>query len=144
MGSAICDFGATAWLAALFGVEDPITEYWIALASDEPGPGADGTVLADLEPTDSAYHRQHYDAGPDNWATSDNVIANLADIDFGFPLADWGMQTHFVLCSAVTEGDLYAYGLFVRPVFVEAGVHMIIPPGGALLTLSSQDDSITV
>jgi hypothetical protein len=144
MSSDITDFGAGAWLGALLGVTDPITGYFVALASDAPGVAADGDILADLEPAFDDYARQPYGTGPGLWALNGNVITNLVDVDFGVPAADWGPLTHYVLCDSLVSGQLYGYGLLANPQTVQAGFSVVMPAGGLVLTLASQDDSITV
>lgn len=145
MASGIADFGASTWLAAVFGVVDPSAGYWIALCSDEPGPAADGDTLADLEPAaETAYRRIHYLAGPDNWEVDGTFLTNLLPVVFPLPFEDWGRLTHYALCTAATSGSLYAWGVFTNPQNVLAGYSMIIPPGGIVVSLTSVDNSIAI
>ncbi len=144
MAAGISDFGAFSWLSALFGVTSPITGYYVALASEEPGVASDGVILADLEPVDpGAYARQPYGVGPTNWGLNGNTITNLVEIDFGTPLVDWGLVSHYVLCTDPTAGDIYGFGVFLNPQTVSAGFDLTIPAGGLVFTLGSLDDSIT-
>lgn len=144
MPSGIADFGATAWLSALFGIDADISGYYVALCSDEPGVASDGTILVELEPADPAYARQPYAAGGANWASNGGDLTTLIDIDFGVPTVDWGLVTHFALLTDAVDGDLYGWGEFLSPQYVSAGDAMVIPAGGVVVSLAAQDNSITV
>lgn len=144
MPDGISDFGAGAWLSALFGVTADITGYYVALCNAEPGVASDGTILADLEPVDGAYARQAYGVGALNWAVNGNYLVSLAEIGFGFPTIDWGLITHYAMLTDDVDGDLYAWGEFANPEYVTAGYEFTIPEGGVVLSLASQDNSITL
>lgn len=144
MSAGVSDYGAGAWLASLFGVTGPITDYWLALCSDEPSSDMDGDVLGDLEPAGGGYARVRYGTGPALWAADSNFLTNLVDVDFGVPTDDWGDVSHFALCTDPTGGDLYAWGEFLNPQYVEAANQMLIPAGALVLALTTLDDSITV
>ena len=146
MPSGVSDFGAATWLAALFGVIEPITGYYVALCADEPGPDIDGDMLADLEPgtADPTYQRVFYGVGAGNWGTNGNFLTTTNDVDFGLPGADWGIVNHFALCDQPSGGDIYAWGEFLNPQYVGADVQMLVPAGGLVLTLSSLDNSIAI
>lgn len=144
MAAGIADYGTAAWLSALFGVTADITGYYVALCSGEPGVASDGTILAELEPSDGAYARQAYGVGDTNWAVNGNAITNLLELDYGIPSIDWGLITHYALCNALTGGDLYGWGEFVSAQFVSAQYLMVIPPGGIVVSLAPQDNSVTV
>lgn len=151
MGVGVSDWGQSVWLAGLFGVIEVPPGYWIALASDEPGPAADGTTLADLEPgsgdddpTLCGYARQWYPADASSWSTDDGYLTNLLDIVFPLPVTDWGYLSHYVLCNAADDGDIYAWGAFANPQQVTTGYLMTIPAGGLVVSLSSLEDSIAV
>ena len=144
MPSGVGSYGAGAWLSALFGVTPAITSYWLALCSDEPGADMDGDILADLEPTDVAYHRQPYGTGAALWGANGNYLTTSVEIDFGLPLIDWGDLSHFALLTARTSGSLYAWGEFLNPQFVPANYQVVLPPGSLVLTLSALDNSIAI
>jgi hypothetical protein len=144
MASGIADFGASSWLSTLFGIEDPIAGYYLALCLDEPGPGFDGLILDDIEPAGGGYARQFYASDDTHWAVNGNYVTNLLEVGFGTPTLDWGRLTHFALCTAASSGDIYAWGEFLSPSFAAAGFELVLPPGGLVLSLASQDDSITV
>ena len=144
MPSSVSDFGTETWLGVLLGINPPIAGYWVALCSDEPGLGADGTILVELEPTNPDYARQYYPAGELSWGLNGASVTNLDEIDFGTPSADWGPVGFYALCDSATDGEFYAVGEFANPQVVTAGYAMVIPPGGIVLSLASQDDSITL
>jgi hypothetical protein len=144
MAAGITEFGASAWLAALFGIDSAITGYYIALANQEPGVDADGDVLADIEPDDTAYARQFYAAGATNWAVDGAFLTNLVEIDFPLPTVDWGDISHYVLCSDLTSGDVYAFGEFVNTQFADTDYLLSIPPGGLVISLSAAESTIAV
>lgn len=144
MPSGVSDFGAGTWLAALFGITAPIDGYYLALCTDEPGTGMDGDILADLEPADPAYSRISYGTAGGSWGANGNYITNSFDIDFGLPDLDWGDLNHYALCTALTGGDIYAWGEFLNPQYVVAGYQLVIPAGGLVLTLSALDNSIAI
>jgi hypothetical protein len=66
----------------------------------------------------------------------------LQQVDFGVPNVDWGVINHFALCSAVTGGDVYAYGEFNVPVFVSSTYEVAIPIGGLTVALYNIEPSI--
>lgn len=144
MSAGVSDFGAAAWVQMMFGVVDVPENYWIALCNDEPGTGMDGTIIAALEPTDSAYGRVEVATGPSDWAASDNYLTNINPIDFGVPTEDWGRITDFAICSAATDGELYAWGMLVSPQWATAGYSIILPPGGIVVALAALENSIAI
>lgn len=145
MPAGVTDFGATSWLESLFGVSPVISGYYIALLSDEPGADMDGDALADLEPDDPAgYQRKLYGTGGANWASNSNFLATLNDVTFGLPTVAWGDVSHFGLCSAVSSGDLYAWGELANPQYLDVGSRVVIPAGGIVVSLAALDYSIAV
>lgn len=145
MPAAVTDWGASQWLQSLFGLVATPTEYFVALATEEPGLDADGTTIATTEPTDAGYQRQSYGVGTANWGANGADIVNLNDIRFGAPsAADWGFLTHFVLLDAAADGDIYAYGEFLSPQYVEVGYGFVIPAGTMIIDLSSLEDTIAL
>lgn len=142
MASGVSDYGAETWLSALFGVVALPTGYYIALCLDEAGAAMDGDMLADLEPTDTAYARQPYGTGVDEWGANGPYLTNLLDIEFPTPVEDWGYLTHFALCDSVTSGQLYAWGEMFNPQYVSTDIGMLIPPGGLVLGLQALDNTI--
>lgn len=145
MGAGVGDFGAATWLAALFGVSPLPTQYWVALASDEPDPQGDGDTLVALEPDPTlGYARQPYGTGTDNWVVDGVMLTNTNDITFGVPSDDWGPVNHFVLCDDPSSGDLYGWGLLSDPLNILAGAPVILPAGGLVVAITSVLASIAV
>lgn len=136
------DFGSETWLSALFGVTPLPTGYFIALCSDEPGAAMDGTLLAGLEPADTAYARQPYGTGPSAWDSNGPYLTNLLAAAFPTPVIDWGYLTHFAICDSLTAGQLYAWGEMYNPQYVSTGIGMEIAPGGLVLGLHALDNTI--
>ena len=136
------DFGAATWLDIIFGVAPAPAGYWLALLGSEPGPSMDSDLVSDLEPTDSGYGRVFIPADATHWASSNGFITTLQDVDFGSASSDWGEVSYFALLSGASSGDLYAWGDFLNPQYVEAGYQMIVPAGGIVATLSTLDTSI--
>lgn len=144
MPQAVTDFGASAWLAALFGVDPTPGAYWIALVAGDPGTDSDGTILADTEPGDPSYARVRYAAGTANWAVNGSYLVNSNDIDFGTAANDWGYLDHFVICTDDADGDIYAYGELSEPQFIEADSQLILPAGSLVLALVPVEDAIAI
>lgn len=143
MPSAITDSGGAVWVSALFG-GTALSEYWIALCSHAPGRDTDGTILASLEPTDPAYARQPYLVDGTHWGTNGPFATNLLDIDYGLPGLDWGFITHFVLCTAATDGDVHAYGALRTPQYAQAHHQAILPAGSLVIGLAPFEDIIAI
>lgn len=135
MASAITDWGANAWISILMGIDSPPANYWIALASREPGTGIDGSMLAALEPASGGvYERQEIAADGSHWGLSGSgYVANSVAIPFGVPDVSWGFISYFVICSAATDGQLYAYGEFSNAQNFDASYYVELPIGAISL-----------
>lgn len=144
MASNVTDWGAAQYLSMIFGLITPPAGYYIALCTEEPGTVADGTVLTEIEPTDTAYSRVYYPAGLSAWSdpTIDLNTSNLNQVDFGVPGIDWGVITHYAICDSITDGNLYSYGEFNVPVYVSSTYEVAIPIGGITVALYNQLPSI--
>jgi hypothetical protein len=143
MASGVSSYGASTWLSALFGVTSLPSSYYIALCVDQPGIDADGSVISSLEPpTGVGYARQSYATGSSNWTVNAGNLVNLNDIVYPAPTGDWGLLSHYVLCTATTAGQIYAFGIFDNPYFVTSGLGVLIPAGGIVIHLASLDVSI--
>lgn len=144
MGSGITDFGKQAWMDAMFGITPLPTGYYIALCLVEPGEAMDGDILADLEPADGSYHRQHLMLGSARWATSDNYATTIVDVPFGLATGQWGQLTHYALCDNPTSGEVYSWGEFLNPVNVQSGYFVSVPAGGIVVALSALEAPIAI
>jgi len=143
MAGGLSDWGATELAGVLFGALDPPAGYWVALVTDEPGPTADGTDLTELEPAGGGYARLYYPSGLDRWAIDGNAVVNLTGLDFGTPTADWGLLSHYALCSAAVAGGVYGHGEFANPVYVAAGFDLVVPAGGLVVVLAAAETEST-
>lgn len=141
MATNVSDYGAAYWLGTLFGVNTVPSTYYVALVTEAPDQGYDGTML--VEPTDTAYARQAIAADATHWSAPDSgFISNLLVVSYPTPAVSWGLITHFVLCSAATAGNIYAYGEFTTPQVVDASNALIIPIGGITMAVTGPVDSI--
>lgn len=145
MACGVTSFGSKTWLSSLFGVTSLPSSYYVALALDQPGVDSDGDVLAVLEPpTGVGYARQTYGTGSGNWSINGQYLVNKNDLVFPAPTGDWGLLTYYVLCTASTSGQIYAFGQFDNPYFVNSTLGILIPAGGMVLELVSLDVSIAI
>lgn len=145
MPSGLADFGASSWLEVILNLQAAPAGYYVALCLQQPGPGMDGAVLADLEPPPgSGYGRQFVASGAGEWVINGPYALNLNALDYPLATIDWGLITHYALLDSVAEGNLVGYGEFLNPPQVLAGDPMSIPPGGLVLTLADLEDSIAV
>lgn len=135
MASAITDWGASEWMQILMGIISPPANYWIALASREPGTGIDGSQLAALEPASGGvYERQEIAADNSHWGLSGSgYVGNAVAVPFGTPDVNWGFIGYFVICSAATDGQLYAYGEFSNARNFDIGFYVELPIGAIAL-----------
>ncbi len=143
MPAGVADYGASAWLSAIFGLTEPPAEYWLALCNSEPGAQMDGDILGDLEPDGAGYERVQYGIGSGYWAVESGRITNVQPISFPTPLEDWDYVSHFALLDAATSGDIYAWGEFINSQTVQANQNILIPQGGVVIAIQSYASSIT-
>jgi hypothetical protein len=138
----VTDFGAASWAGVMFGIGALPTSFWIALCTDRPGDGWDGTVLETIEPTDSAYVRVPITTGA-GWTLSDGgFVINAVELDYPTPTIDWGQISWFALADAEHGGNLWSYGQFLEPIFLPAGYPPRIGVGSIFQGLSNQLSSI--
>lgn len=145
MSSGITSYGASHWVAGMFGVISMPTTYYIALALAQPGVDSDGDILAAMEPPPGVgYTRHSYGTGGSNWASNAGALVNLNDITYAAPTGDWGLLTYYVLCDSATSGQVYAFGQLDDPYFITKGLGVLVPAGGIVIALASLDVSIAV
>jgi hypothetical protein len=139
MATGVTDFGVNTWLNILFGITAPPSTYYVALCTEAPDDGFDGSILATIEPDPAfAYARQPIPADAADWATAiSGFTTNAAEVDFGVPTDTWGIMTHFALCTAASAGDVYCYGELVNPSPVDITSNFSLPPGSIVLNLVS-------
>lgn len=143
MATNVTDWGGAYWLGVLFGQNSIPATYYLALAWDEPDEGYDGTVLASIEPTDTAYARVAITNNGTNWGATDGLFtSNLLQITFASPTQTWETVTHYALCDAATAGNVYCFGEFVEEIVADVGSPAVVPVAGILIALGSALDPV--
>lgn len=119
------------------------TDFYVALCTAQPGTGWDGSVLASVEPVDTAYSRKALLSGTSGWTLSPNgYVINAVSIDFGVPTVDWGVITHYALLDAATNGNLLLFGEYALPIHADTSFDVQIPQGGIVIALANLVASI--
>lgn len=143
MPNAISDYGASLFAGLMVGLGTLPADFYVALCTDEPGTGWDGTILETIEPTDPDYVRQPIAKGAPGWALSDNgYVLNANILDFGVPGVSWGVITHYALTDAATAGNLVLYGEYASGAQADGSFDVQIPPGGIVIALANLVASI--
>lgn len=143
MGNAITDFGCSLLAGLAVGIGSVPTDFYVALCTDEPGTGWDGTMLETIEPTDISYARKVLASGSSGWTLSPNgYVLNAVGLDFGVPAAPWGVINHFALCDAITDGNLIYFGEYAVPANATTAYDIQIQPGGIVIALANLVASI--
>lgn len=145
--SGITTDGAAYWASILFNLETVPNNYYLALVNYSPDETADGTQLS--EPEDAAYARVAIPKGSGSWAvTNSSTVQNTDQITFPTPITDWGTIEGFVFCLSSTpdSGDqtVICWGEFDPPVYVRAGVPLVISAGAIFINLGTQADTISI
>lgn len=141
----VSDYGAEQWAGVMFGITALPANLYLALCTDEPGDGWDGTVLATVEPVDPGVYARPAVAFGSGWVvTASGFVTNAAVFDFATPSVDWGNITHYALCDAATGGDLWFYGSFFEPLVVPAGYDLQVGAGSLSIGVRNQQVSIVV
>lgn len=132
----ISEYGASQWAAIMFGLADPPAALYVALCTDEPGEGWDGTLLAAVEPDPAAGYARQAVALPSGWAASDGgFVTNASTIAFPTPTDDWGQITHWALADAATGGELWAAVPFSDSLAVPASSDVSLAVGALVIAL---------
>jgi len=138
MASGITSWGASYYLGVLFGqTQTPPTSYWVALCTAVPSEQVDGTMLS--EPTsDVGYARIEIPSDQLSWdVPDDGVVTNIASVFYDTATADWPVITHYALCDAVVDGNVYLFGAFNVPRKVSTGDACRIPPNALSIHIGS-------
>lgn len=149
MASILSDYGAENWVQQMLGVTSVPSGYYVALLCQEPGPGMDGTVLADFEPdTGCGYARQAISSGATAWVENGPYVTNINPITFGVTTTGYTVGgalvvfTHWALCTAATAGDYYAAGQLGNPQQFLAGADISLPAGILTVALKSPEQTV--
>ena len=98
------------------------TSLYIGLSTTAPS--ADGTGVT--EPSDSEYSRVQL---VNMSVPEDGCVKNNGAISFNESGESWGTITHYVICDAVTGGNVLMYGPLTVSRTVEAATVMTIREG---------------
>lgn len=129
--------GEDLLLNAITGFESLPTTLYLALSKGVPEPFDNANSLP--EPT-SGYARQEVLQA--NWTQSSSGSAVYSDaIQFPTATADWGVIKTWVLCTALTGGNIVVWEEFDTPINVSNGQMLTIPAESFGLTVSSLEDS---
>lgn len=139
---SLSDFGAQSWAGIMFGIGSPPATFWVALLSDSPGDGWDGTVTQTIEPSDSAYGRQSISTGSGFTLSDGGFVINAVELDFPEPVVDWPTFTNFGLLDDEIAGNLWAYGEFLEEIYAPAGLAPSLAVGSLYFGLGNQLTSI--
>jgi len=144
---SVSAYGAQQWSGVLVGIVTLPTSFYVALCSDEPGNGWDGTVLQTVEPpaimSSTSYVRPALGFGLTHWALADAGYAvSTTDVTFATPDVDWGALPWFALCDDPVAGNMWAWGEFAEQITVTAGSTVTVPAGSIALELDNLLPSI--
>lgn len=144
MANVVTDYGQEYWSSVLFGLQPVPTQYWLALGTAEPGKAVDGTQFAAQSEVQAAdYVRVPVPADPSDWAlSSSGFVVNAKRIFIGSSQNDWGVVRYYVLCDALTAGNLYCYGQVDNPQRVPLGQSIAVPLGAIQIQTGSVLPSI--
>jgi hypothetical protein len=143
MSATITAWGASYFLDTLFGGRQaPPAAYWVALCTAAPGAQADGTMLAEPDPN-AGYARTLLGSDAVSWNAADTgVITSAAAVVFPGATADWVTVTHYALCDAQINGNVFLYGSFATPRRVMNGDVARIPAGLLHLSLANLSNAL--
>jgi hypothetical protein len=145
----VSTYGAQQWTGLLLGIGALPASFYVALCSDEPGEGWDGTVLQTLEPpanttTTNYYPRPALGVGSSSWGVADaGFVTNTVAINWPqLPDVDWGQLGWYALTDSGTAGNLWCWEQFTDILTVTAGSTLSIPIGSFSVELANLLPSI--
>ena len=106
---------------------DENTTYYLALFTGDPGETGDTSAEVD----GTAYERQEVTFS----SASGGSMASSDDIEFPAATSDWGTVTHWGLCDASTEGNVWWTGSITVPKLITSGDIYRVPAGYLTLSL---------
>jgi hypothetical protein len=127
LGSTTAD-GTVTWLTLKQGL--PKRPVWIALHTADPTDAGTGA-----EVSGGAYARVQADPADASWSAPDatgGLTANVSDIVFPAPTANWGSITHTSTWDRATGGNMGYYGALTTPKTVNNGDPAPRFPAGSL------------
>lgn len=138
MASGITKWGASYLLDVVFGKRsDTPTSFYVALLTQAPGEQADGSLLVE-PPSSAGYARIELPNDTFSWGkASGGVTATLASVFYATATEDWPVITHYALCDAVVDGNVYLFGAFNVPRKVIKGDACRIPPNALSISVGS-------
>ena len=138
MSSGISDWGATALADHFTGTTALPSTLYVALCFSEPDVGTDGTALDVIEPAGASYGRISLPRDSSHWAAGDQgMTATSVDVNWSAAGEDWGIITHYALCTAASAGNVLGWGIFADTQRIMTGDTMTIPAGGIAMSFVS-------
>jgi len=145
MPTSITDYGADLVANIITGNATMPATLYVALCAGVPDTGFDGTVLDTIEPQDASYGRQSISMASSAWdVSSAGVCTSLVAVNYSVPAADWGIITHWALCTAATNGEVFGYGEFDVARRVIAGAAFSIPIGGLAIGVGGPENPVVL
>ena len=135
------DYGADVMLDSLLGIATIPATLYLALVSEEPEESDDGDDLD--EPDDTAYARIAISTGAGNWSASESSASSyLNEVTFPVATQVWDKIYHWVLCTALTSGEVIVWGEFDEGFEVFDDQQITIPAEALTLTVSDEEDNV--
>lgn len=146
MAAGVSDYGANLFVNVLTGWATMPGTVYVALCTQQPDSGYDGTVLQGIEPpTSAAYARVALDMSTSRWATAVNgSSATLVALSWAGASADWGIVNHYALCDDPTAGNLICWGELASEVRVGVGDTATMPIGYIALGASGPVEAMVL
>lgn len=133
MSGFITGDGADYLMSVVTGIEEPITQFWVALVTSPVGASEAGSELA--EPIATDYARAYIANGPENWTVAYGAATNITIVTFVVPGVDpWTGIVGWAICDAETEGRVL-YAGEMEPFDVAVGDQTQLPPGSITLSV---------
>lgn len=133
--------GTDLFLDAMLEVSALPANLYLALTATQPQIGDDGTSID--EPTDAAYARQALGTGASYWSAASGGFSSFANaIEFPVATEDWDSMRYWVICSALTGGDIYIWGQFTDYFNITTGQKVTMTADSFGLTLSPQGETV--
>lgn len=136
MPSNLSIYGSSFIAQAIFGKQStvPATLY-LALVSAAPDPTLSGSSL--LEPVGGSYARVAITNSAATFSTaSSGQVTNLVALTFPVATANWGVLSWYVICDAVTGGNVILYASIDMPRNILTGHTVSFQPGQLALSVT--------